>query len=133
MNAPPRRDEAADPGQARLREDQNNSRQSHKHNMSWSPREQAKRPLVVTAVAEGRRTPWGRFASRVEADRIAAHDCSRMSRRCRGRRMNLDKRAPHLIPEPPEHRYERRRFLIWACMAGLVGPERVVERVLADV
>ena len=27
----------------------------------------------------------------------------------------------------------RRRFLIWACMAGFVGPERVTERILADL
>jgi len=35
--------------------------------------------------------------------------------------------------EVPEHRNDRRRFLIWACMAGLVQPERVAERILADV
>ena len=33
----------------------------------------------------------------------------------------------------PEHRSERRRFLIWACMAGLVQPERVTERILAEI
>jgi hypothetical protein len=27
----------------------------------------------------------------------------------------------------------RRRFLIWACMAGYVGPERVTERILAEL
>jgi hypothetical protein len=27
----------------------------------------------------------------------------------------------------------RRRFLIWACMAGFVGPERVTERILAEL
>jgi hypothetical protein len=27
----------------------------------------------------------------------------------------------------------RRRFLIWACMAGFVGPERVVERILVEL
>ena len=35
--------------------------------------------------------------------------------------------------EEPEHRSDRRRFLIWACMAGLIGPERVTERILAEV
>jgi hypothetical protein len=38
-----------------------------------------------------------------------------------------------LEAEAPEHRSERRRFLIWALMAGLIPPERVVERVLDDV
>ena len=33
----------------------------------------------------------------------------------------------------PEHRSERRRFLIWAYMAGLVQPERVTERILAEI
>lgn len=33
----------------------------------------------------------------------------------------------------PEHRGDRRRFLVWACMAGFVGPERVVERILQDL
>lgn len=28
---------------------------------------------------------------------------------------------------------DRRKFLIWACMAGFIGPERVVERILADL
>lgn len=27
----------------------------------------------------------------------------------------------------------RRRFLIWACMAGFVGPERVTERILSEL
>jgi hypothetical protein len=35
--------------------------------------------------------------------------------------------------EVPEHRNNRRRFLIYALMAGLVPPERVVERVVAEV
>ena len=28
---------------------------------------------------------------------------------------------------------DRRKFLIWACMCGFVGPERVVERILAEI
>jgi hypothetical protein len=35
--------------------------------------------------------------------------------------------------EPPEHRNDRRRFLIWACMLGVVPPERVVERVISEI
>jgi len=35
--------------------------------------------------------------------------------------------------EQPEHRNDRRRFLIWALMLNLVPPERVVERVVAEV
>jgi hypothetical protein len=35
--------------------------------------------------------------------------------------------------DEPEHRGDRRRFLIWACMAGFVKPERVTERIVAEV
>ena len=37
------------------------------------------------------------------------------------------------IRHAPEHRNDRRRFLIWALMLGAVPSDRVVERVLADV
>jgi len=36
-------------------------------------------------------------------------------------------------PELPEHNGDRKRFLIWAAMAGFIPPERVVERIVADV
>jgi hypothetical protein len=36
------------------------------------------------------------------------------------------------IVEQPEHRGERRRFLIWALMLGVIPPQRVVARVVAD-
>jgi hypothetical protein len=35
--------------------------------------------------------------------------------------------------EEPEYGNSRRRFLIYACMAGFCPPERVVERVLAEL
>jgi hypothetical protein len=35
--------------------------------------------------------------------------------------------------EEPEHRSERRRFLVWALMLGAIPPERVTERVVAEV
>jgi hypothetical protein len=35
--------------------------------------------------------------------------------------------------EQPEHRGDRRRFLIWALMIGATTPDRVVARVVADV
>ena len=35
--------------------------------------------------------------------------------------------------ETPEHRNERRRFLIFALMAGLVPPERVTERIVSEI
>jgi hypothetical protein len=39
-------------------------------------------------------------------------------------------RPPH---EGPEHNGDRRRFLIFALMAGLVPPERVTERIVAEI
>lgn len=35
--------------------------------------------------------------------------------------------------DEPEHRGDRRRFLVWALMLGAVPPERVVERIVAEV
>jgi hypothetical protein len=35
--------------------------------------------------------------------------------------------------EEPEHRNERRRFLIWALMVGAVPPQRVTERIVPEV
>lgn len=50
---------------------------------------------------------------------------------------NDDTRNPTDHPatrqEAPEHRGEMRRFLVMACMAGWVGPERVVERILQEL
>ena len=38
------------------------------------------------------------------------------------------------LPQSADSPYaSRRRFLVWACMAGYVGPERVVERILAEL
>jgi hypothetical protein len=36
-------------------------------------------------------------------------------------------------PEPPEHQNDRRRFLVWALMVGAVKPERLTERIVAEV
>ena len=36
-------------------------------------------------------------------------------------------------PEQPEHDGDKRKFLIWACMLGAILPQRVVERVVAEV
>ncbi len=35
--------------------------------------------------------------------------------------------------EVPEHRGDRRRFLVWSLMAGFVPPERVTERVIDEL
>jgi len=35
--------------------------------------------------------------------------------------------------DEPEHRNDRRRFLIWSCMLGVVRPERVTERIVAEL
>ena len=46
--------------------------------------------------------------------------------------------SPSALPEPgdgeqPEHRNDRRRFLIFALMAGLVKTETVTARIVAEV
>jgi hypothetical protein len=51
-----------------------------------------------------------------------------------GRVGNPHDSAPTPLPqEPPEHRNDRRRFLIWALMAGYTKPERVVERIVSEL
>lgn len=35
--------------------------------------------------------------------------------------------------EEPEHRSDRRRFLVWAVLAGYVKPERLTERILDEI
>ena len=35
--------------------------------------------------------------------------------------------------EEPEHRGERRRFIVWCAMCGYIGPERLSERILAEL
>jgi hypothetical protein len=51
-----------------------------------------------------------------------------------GRTASADRNAvDQRAQEQPEHRSERRRFLIWALMIGAVPPERVVERVVREV
>jgi hypothetical protein len=41
--------------------------------------------------------------------------------------------ADRSTSEAPEHRGDRRRFLVWALMLGATTPERVVERVVAEL
>lgn len=40
---------------------------------------------------------------------------------------------PATRQEEPEHRGERRRFIVWAAMCGYVSPDRLAERVLQDL
>lgn len=41
--------------------------------------------------------------------------------------------ATTAVNEPPEHRGERRRFLMWALMLGATPPERVVGRIVDEL
>jgi hypothetical protein len=44
-----------------------------------------------------------------------------------------DSKVSPTLQEPPEHRNDRRRFLIWALMAGYTKPERIVERIVGEI
>ena len=37
------------------------------------------------------------------------------------------------VEEQPEHRNDRRRFICWSLMLGLIPPQRLVERVIAEI
>jgi hypothetical protein len=63
------------------------------------------------------------------------------SETARGNGPNRETQADNANTAAPAHATQgsdgpfgnRRRFLIWAAMAGFVGPERVTERILADL
>lgn len=40
---------------------------------------------------------------------------------------------PEQSPEEPEHRSDRRRFLVWGVLAGFVPPERLTERIVDEL
>lgn len=78
------------------------------------------RPFAVYCIREdGRQRLFNRYASRREAEYFAR----RLAKA--GCRVSID--------EPPEHRNDRRRFLVWAVMLGVVKPERMTERVVAEI
>ena len=60
----------------------------------------------------------------------AQHDARSVGPQKRFTRQQTDSNSTR---EAPEHGNDRRAFLIWACMLGAVPPERVAERVLAEV
>lgn len=37
------------------------------------------------------------------------------------------------VREAPEHHNDRRAFIVWALMLGVIPPERVTERVLEEL
>ena len=39
----------------------------------------------------------------------------------------------HTAPEQPEHLGDRRRFLVWALMLGATTPDRLTERIVAEI
>jgi hypothetical protein len=41
--------------------------------------------------------------------------------------------AKHTTVEAPEHRGDRRRFLVWAVLAGFAEPDRLTERIVAEI
>jgi len=70
-------------------------------------------------------------------DRKSFPDCPTartavMALRARGfhARLEID---PSSSDEEPEHRGDRRRFLVWAVLCGFAPPERLTERIVADV
>ena len=48
-------------------------------------------------------------------------------------RTSDDTPRPTAAQAEPEHRNDRRRFLVWALMAGYIPPARMTERIIADV
>jgi hypothetical protein len=75
-------------------------------------------PWCVVIAGKRRGKVWRRYRSHSEA----------LSTVQRLRALGLDARV-----EGPEHGNDRRKFLIFALMLGAVPPQRVVERVIAEI
>lgn len=46
---------------------------------------------------------------------------------------DVQRPADHTAPEAPEHKGDRRRFLVWALMLGATTPDRLTERIVAEI
>ena len=80
----------------------------------------AQRPFAVV-IRGTRRREWGRYATSIQAD-----DQARALQK-----HGFDARAE--TAEQPEHNGDRRRFLVWAVLGGFAKPERLTERIVAEV
>ena len=81
--------------------------------------------VQIVNPADGKPKVWDSYSTRERAETVAAT--------LRHHGFFVQVRVAEDQPEIPEHNGDRRAFLIWACMLGAVPPERVVERVIAEV
>ena len=75
---------------------------------------------------------WRKIESTRYADYTAARDAG-MRARAKGYDARLTTDGEPLPDEEPEHRGDRRRFLVWAVLAGFAPSERLTERIVADI
>ena len=78
--------------------------------------------IEIVNPIDGRPKVWDRYDSRDCAESVAG-TLRHHGFWCQVRRVEDD----------PEHRGDRRRFLVWAIMAGFAQPERMTERILAEI
>ena len=60
-------------------------------------------------------------------------DPRRVVQKLRKHGFDAEPQRDEASPEEPEHRNERRPFLVWACMLGAVPPQRIVERIVSEI
>jgi hypothetical protein len=75
---------------------------------------------------DGRRYLFQRYVTRGEADAVVA-TLQRV-----GCAANVEETLA-AEGELPEHRSERRRFIVWAVLAGFAKPERLTEAVVREI
>jgi len=85
--------------------------------------------IQVVNPVDGRPKRWDVYDSRERAESVAA-TLRQHGFWCQVRRVDDDVQR---VDDDPEHRGDRRRFLVWATMAGFAKPERLTERIVADV
>jgi len=85
----------------------------------------ARYEVQIVNPADGTPRIWDVYADRERAESVAAT--------LRHHGFFAQVHRVDAEPEQPEHNGDRRRFLVWALMLGAIPPERVVERIVAEV
>jgi hypothetical protein len=79
--------------------------------------------VQIVRPQDGRVVLWDKYTDRAKAESIAATL----------RKHGIFAQIRRVDEEQPEHHNERRRFLVWAVLAGFAKPERLTERIVAEV
>ena len=86
----------------------------------------ARYEVQIVHPVTGKPQVWDTYPTREAAETVAAT----LRKRGLFAQVRVDEDQ---APELPEHGGERRRFLCWAVMCGFAKPERLTERIVAEI